>query len=94
MRILLINPWIADVAAYDFWLKPVGLLILGGYLSRSGHELHLIDCLDRYDPQLARATGKLPRSKANGTGKFLCREIEKPRAIKWLPRRYKLYGWP
>ncbi|MBP6982394.1 MAG: radical SAM protein [Thermotogaceae bacterium] len=94
MRILLINPWIADVAAYDFWLKPVGLLILGGYLSRSGHELRLIDCLDRYDPQLAQATGKLPRSKANGTGKFLCREIEKPRAIKWLPRRYKLYGWP
>ncbi|HPX97595.1 MAG TPA: hypothetical protein PLO74_05560, partial [Thermotogota bacterium] len=94
MRILLINPWIADIAAYDFWLKPVGLLILGGYLSRSGHDLRMIDCLDRYDPQLIKETGEVARSRANGTGKFFCQEVEKPKSIDWLPRRYKFYGWP
>ena len=31
-KILLINPWIHDFAAYDFWLKPLGLLYLGGLL--------------------------------------------------------------
>jgi len=29
-RILLINPWIYDFAAYDLWVKPLGLLSLGG----------------------------------------------------------------
>ena len=28
-NILLVNPWIHDFAAYDFWLKPLGLLYLG-----------------------------------------------------------------
>ena len=27
-HILLINPWIHDFAAYDFWAKPIGLLII------------------------------------------------------------------
>jgi len=27
-KILLINPWVHDFAAYDFWLKPLGLLYL------------------------------------------------------------------
>ncbi len=94
MRILLINPWIADIAAYDFWLKPVGLLILGGYLSRSGHDLRLIDCLDRYDPELPRERSETPRSKTDGTGKFSCWEVEKPEQIDWLPRRFKFYGLP
>jgi hypothetical protein len=27
--ILLINPWIYDFAAFDFWTKPLGLLQIG-----------------------------------------------------------------
>jgi hypothetical protein len=30
--ILLVNPWIHDFAAYDLWMKPLGLLYLGGIL--------------------------------------------------------------
>jgi hypothetical protein len=37
-QILLINPWIHDFAAYDFWLKPLGLLYLGGLLRQNGHH--------------------------------------------------------
>jgi hypothetical protein len=43
-KILLINPWIHDFAAYDFWLKPLGLLYLGGLLRQNGHQIHFIDC--------------------------------------------------
>ena len=31
-RILLVNPPIYDFAAYDFWLKPYGLLSVAGRL--------------------------------------------------------------
>ena len=31
-RILLVNPPIYDFAAYDFWLKPYGLLRVAGLL--------------------------------------------------------------
>ena len=28
-KILLVNPWIYDFAAYDLWVKPLGLLYIG-----------------------------------------------------------------
>ena len=28
-RILLVNPWIHDFAAYDLWAKPLGLMVSG-----------------------------------------------------------------
>ena len=31
-RILLVNPPVYDFAAYDFWLKPYGLLTVAGYI--------------------------------------------------------------
>ena len=92
LRILLVNPWIYDVAAYDYWLKPLGLLILAGYLDRSGHDLKLIDCLDRYDPEQTRLKGKSPKSKWNGTGKFNSQKVQKPDALKTVPRFLKRYG--
>lgn len=48
--ILLINPWITDFAAYDYWTKPLGLLLLGSLLREGGCGVTLIDCLDRHDP--------------------------------------------
>ena len=33
-HILLVNPWIHDFAAYDFWAAPLGLLEHGGYVAR------------------------------------------------------------
>ena len=35
-HILLVNPWIHDFAAYDFWAKPLGLLILAAVLRGQG----------------------------------------------------------
>ncbi|MDH3957783.1 MAG: cobalamin B12-binding domain-containing protein, partial [Desulfobacteraceae bacterium] len=44
-HILLINPWIHDFAAYDFWAKPMGLLILAALLRSQGVSVSYIDCL-------------------------------------------------
>ena len=48
-KILLVNPPIYDFSAYDFWLKPYGLLRVGGYM-RGQAELRLFDYLDRWHP--------------------------------------------
>jgi len=45
-KILLVNPPIYDFSAYDFWLKPYGLLRVAGYL-RGQAQLSLFDYLDR-----------------------------------------------
>ncbi len=69
MKILLVNPWIEDFAAYDFWLKPVGLLYVGSFLKKLGFEVHLIDLMNRYEEDLENYI-HIPRDKYFGTGKF------------------------
>jgi len=50
-NILLVNPWICDFAAYDFWAKPIGILTLASILRRHGFSVYYIDCLDRFHPK-------------------------------------------
>jgi len=90
MNILLINPWIYDFAAYDLWAKPLGLLYIGSALEKSGHNVRLVDCMDRLHPSVAA------EYKCAGftTGKFHATEIEKPVILKDIPRMYKRYGIP
>jgi len=66
-NVLLINPWIFDFTAYDFWLRPLGLLAVAAVL-RDGADvdLRLIDCLDRTHPALPR----MPGAKRDGRGIF------------------------
>jgi radical SAM superfamily enzyme YgiQ (UPF0313 family) len=49
-HVLCVNPWIHDFAAFDFWLKPLGLLSLAGMLRQAGVRVSFIDCLDRFHP--------------------------------------------
>jgi radical SAM superfamily enzyme YgiQ (UPF0313 family) len=91
-KILLINPWIYDFAAYDFWLKPLGLLYLGGLLRQNGHQVHFIDCLDPYHPAMVARGLKLPQRHAYGRGKFFRQVIPKPDALKMMPKNYCRYG--
>lgn len=94
-KILLVNPWITDLAAYDFWIKPVGLLYLGGLLRSLGYQVFLLDCLDRHHPELLSAQG-LPRAAArwDRTGKYQREIIEKPSAYAQIPRHFSRYGFP
>ena len=90
-NILLINPWIYDFTAYDFWMKPLGLLYVASLVRRfTGHRLSLLDCLDRFHPGLAA-----PRAgKPDGRGPFPKEEVPKPDVLSTVPRRFSRYGIP
>ena len=94
-RVLLINPWIDDFAAFDLWMKPLGLLYLAGWLRQHGYSVDLLDCLDRYTPELLRLQGlAAPRVKAYGVGKFFRQQIPKPQVLQAIPFPYCRYGIP
>jgi hypothetical protein len=59
-NILLISPWIYDFAAYDLWLKPLGLLTLSSILRQNGYFISYIDCLNRHHPGKYRRYGLPP----------------------------------
>jgi hypothetical protein len=90
-RILLVNPPIYDFTAYDFWLKPYGLLTVGGWL-RGMAELRLFDYLDRLSPLVP--TGARLRRDRWGRGQFYAAPAPKPAVFAGLPRRWRRYGIP
>jgi radical SAM superfamily enzyme YgiQ (UPF0313 family) len=79
-RVLLVNPWIHDFAAFDLWAKPLGLLYIGESLRRKGVEVALVDCAGATD------------GRKYGTGHFRKQEIPKPNALRGIPRIYSRYG--
>jgi radical SAM superfamily enzyme YgiQ (UPF0313 family) len=87
-HILLINPWIHDFAAYDFWAKPLGLLSLASMLRYHGFNISYIDCIDRFHP---RALPVDPHARF-GRGPYLKTRIPKPQGVSDIPRHYCRYG--
>jgi radical SAM superfamily enzyme YgiQ (UPF0313 family) len=87
-HILLINPWIHDFAAYDFWAKPLGLLSLAAMLRYHGLSVSYIDCLDRYHP---RASQTDPQARF-GRGPYLKTRIPGPYGLSDIPRHFSRYG--
>lgn len=91
--ILLINPWIYDFAAYDFWVKPLGLLYIASVLRKNGYDVYFIDCLDSRHPQIMHKNGiKKANRKKYGAGHFFKENIEKPEILRGIPRKYSRYG--
>ncbi|RKY77090.1 radical SAM protein [candidate division KSB1 bacterium] len=90
-NVLLINPWITDFVAYDFWLKPLGLLYVGSALKQNGYSVYLLDCMDRFHQSAPLSQRK---SKPDGTGKFYKEIIQKPQILQHVPRRFGRYGLP
>lgn len=89
-NILLINPWITDFKAFDFWIKPLGLLYIASILKKNHFNIHLIDCIDRHHPSVE---GKI-KFRPDGSGKFYHTRIDEPDFYRDIPRRYKRYGLP
>jgi len=87
-HILLVNPWIHDFAAYDFWAKPLGLLYLAAILNHHGFNVSYVDCLDRFHPK-APPTDPYAR---NGRGSYLKTRIPKPPGLEDVPRNFSRYG--
>jgi Radical SAM superfamily len=80
LNILLVNPWIYDFAAYNFWARPLGLLKVAECLSAFDARLTLIDCTDAFSV------------RRYGTGKFRAEIVPKPDVVKAVPRLYRRYG--
>ncbi len=82
-HILLVNPWITDFSAYNFWVRPLGLLYIAGLLRRYGFQVSFIDCLDF-----------LVKRKEYRDGKFYKLKIEKPKPFHSIRKNYSQYGVP
>lgn len=81
-RLLLINPWIYDFAAYDYFARPLGLLYLAGWLRARGPAVNLLDCLD------------VPHVRPGpcGTGHYPKEIVPTPAPLRDIPRRFGRYG--
>jgi hypothetical protein len=90
-KILLLNPPIYDFAAYDFWLKPYGLLCAAGYL-RGKADFELFDYLNRLHPFMAGRKGL--QSDEWGRGRFYCEKVASPPCLAQIPRYFRRFGLP
>jgi len=94
IKVLAINPWIHDFAAYDMWARPLGLLYVASALRRLGCKVRLIDALDRHHPGLPKRGAGRPRHDDYGCGKFASERIPKPAVFSRVARHWRRYGVP
>ncbi|MEN8127079.1 MAG: B12-binding domain-containing radical SAM protein [Planctomycetota bacterium] len=90
-KILLVNPPIYDFSAYDFWLKPYGMLRVGGLL-RPIAKLSLFDYMDRLHPAFDPAVKTKTDHYSKGPYPF--KKIPNPEPLKDIPRYYRRFGMP
>ncbi|MHC4553864.1 MAG: hypothetical protein ACYSUS_00980 [Planctomycetota bacterium] len=90
-KILLVNPPIFDFAAYDFWLKPYGMLRVGGLLKPIA-ELSLFDYMDRLHPAFDSAAKA--KTDIYSKGPYPYERIPNPAPLKDIPRYYRRSGMP
>ena len=81
LEILLVHPPIFDFTAYDFWLRPYGMLRVAGRIQHSC-ALHFFDFMVS------------KRRDAWGRGRFDSEEIPKPKPFGDIPRKFRRFGRP
>jgi radical SAM superfamily enzyme YgiQ (UPF0313 family) len=82
LRALLINPYIYDFAAYNFWSSPLGLLYVGSILRENGFEIKLIDCMKVQEE----------KRKEDGRAPFIKEKVTKPASLKGIKKHFRRYG--
>src|SRR5262245_44768849 len=80
MNVLLVNPPIYDFTAFDFWLRPYGLLRVGGHLRANS--------LTTFDYLVSR------ERDAFGRGRFDRQPVAKPAPLADVPRHFYRFGRP
>ncbi|MBP7053593.1 MAG: radical SAM protein [Phycisphaerae bacterium] len=86
-KVLLVNPPVYDFAAYDFWIRPYGLLSVAGRL-RGQADFCLFDYMDRL------ADDNAPPSDRWGRGPFAGERIASPAPLAHIPRYFRRFGLP
>ncbi|MBS3761661.1 MAG: radical SAM protein [Planctomycetes bacterium] len=94
VRVLLVNPWIYDFAAYNLWARPLGFLTLFSFLRERGHEGVYLDALRLSSDDISRYGLDPPKSRDYGTGKFYEKKVPTPEAYPPIRRYYRRYGQP
>jgi len=87
--VLLVNPPIYDFAAYDFWLKPYGMLSIAGFL-RGKADFTLFDYLDRRHRSVV-GHDKF-KSDRWGRGRFQEKQIPLLKPLYGIPRLFRRFG--
>ncbi len=88
-NVLLVNPPIYDFSAYDYWLKPYGLLRVAGMM-RGQADMQLFDYLDRWHASRSASV----RSDPWGRGPFDATRVATPDVLADFGRPYRRYGQP
>ncbi|MGB9907528.1 MAG: B12-binding domain-containing radical SAM protein [Candidatus Saccharicenans sp.] len=92
-NLLLLNPWIYDFTACDFWLRPLGLLYLAAILREyTAFQVDFLDFLD--STPLQGYQGFKSRLRPDGRASFYKEEVPKPEIFRHIPRKFSRYGWP
>jgi radical SAM superfamily enzyme YgiQ (UPF0313 family) len=81
LEVLLVNPPIFDFTAYDFWLRPYGMLRVAGQMQHCC-RLSFFDFLVS------------EKRDAWGRGRFDCGDIPKPEPLRDIPRKFHRFGKP
>ncbi len=92
-NILLVNPPIYDFTAYDFWLKPYGLLSAAGRIAPDA-QFTLFDYLDRLSPAVNSITNFRPKNDAWSRGPFYATPVTSPAPLSDIPRIFRRFGTP
>src|SRR5438046_6843309 len=80
MNLLLVNPPIFDFTAFDFWLRPYGMLRVAGQLRSCK--------LTVFDHLVSR------KRDAFGCGRFDQQPVSRPAPLADIPRRFYRFGRP
>jgi hypothetical protein len=81
LQTLLVNPPIFDFTAYDFWLRPYGMLRVAGQMKEST-SLNFFDYLVNQ------------KTDSWGRGPYIFQEAPKPKCFEDIPRRFRRFGRP
>lgn len=81
-KALLVNPYIYDFAAYNYWSSPLGLLYVGSILRDNGFEIELIDSME--------ITEK--KQKEDGRAPFVKEKVIKPASLREVKKHFRRYG--
>jgi len=79
LEVLLVNPPIHDFTAFDFWLRPYGMMRVAGQMQHS--------CQLTYFDYLTTV-----HKDSWGRGRFEGRIIAKPKALSDIPRHFRRFG--
>ena len=89
LRVLGINPWIYDFAAYNLWSRPAGLLNCLHLFRQAGCSVALLDCLHPTWRDIS-----WPKTQKYGCGHYPKTPVPKPEALRLIPRQFSRYGLP